>query len=232
MSQFLLAEAATEPLGGLAGWAVDLMDVLGGPGAALVVGADNLFPPIPSELVLPLAGFSASQGTFSLAAALIWTTLGSVAGAIIVYLLGAWLGRERTRKVIAKIPLMKVRDFDRSEAWFAKHGTKAVFLGRMIPLFRSVISLPAGVERMNIAKFLLLTTLGSLIWNTIFVMAGYGLGVNWHKVSDYADIFQKIVIVAVAIAVALFVVVRLKNRKHAGRDQDATQIIPPVDRRG
>ncbi|SDD36365.1 DedA family protein [Actinokineospora iranica] len=226
MTHFLLAEGTAEPVGGLAGWAVEVMDSLGGPGAAIVVGADNLFPPIPSELVLPLAGFSASRGTFSIVEALAWTTAGSVVGAIIVYLLGAWLGRERTRALIARIPLMKVSDFDRSEAWFAKYGTKAVFLGRMVPLFRSVISLPAGVERMHVGKFLLLTTLGSLIWNTIFVSAGYALGANWHLVSDYADIFQKIVIVAVAVAVALFVVVRLRNRGRRGVDPEATQVIP------
>jgi membrane protein DedA with SNARE-associated domain len=212
MKQFLLAERAAEPVGGLAGWAVNLMDSLGGLGAALVVGADNLFPPLPSELVLPLAGFSASRGTFSIAEALAWTTAGSVIGAIIVYLLGALLRRDRTRALIARVPLMKVSDFDRSEAWFTKHGAKAVFLGRMVPLFRSVISLPAGIERMNVTKFLLLTTAGSLIWNTIFVTAGYVLGVNWYLVHDYADIFQKIVIAAVAIAITLFIVVRLRNR--------------------
>jgi membrane protein DedA with SNARE-associated domain len=225
MKQFLLAERAAEPVGGLAGWAVNLMDSLGGLGAALVVGADNLFPPLPSELVLPLAGFSASRGTFSIAEALAWTTAGSVIGAIIVYLLGALLRRDRTRALIARVPLMKVSDFDRSEAWFTKHGAKAVFLGRMVPLFRSVISLPAGIERMNVTKFLLLTTAGSLIWNTIFVTAGYVLGVNWNLVHDYADIFQKIVIAAVAIAITLFIVVRLRNRSEQQVDPKTAQDI-------
>ena len=136
----------------LAEWAVDLMETLGGVGAAVVVGLDNLFPPIPSELVLPLAGFSASKGVFSLPAALFWTTLGSVAGAIIVYFAGMLLGRDRTRRLVARIPLVKVTDFDKTEAWFTHHGTKAVFLGRMVPLFRSFISLPAGVERMNLPR--------------------------------------------------------------------------------
>ncbi|WP_424188101.1 DedA family protein [Actinokineospora sp. G85] len=206
------AENAPPQLDGIAGWAVGLMETLGGPGAALVVGADNLFPPIPSELVLPLAGFTASQGSFSLAEALIWTTVGSVAGAVVVYLLGALLGRERTRALVARVPLMKATDFDRAETWFAKHGDKAVFLGRMVPLFRSVISLPAGVERMGWAKFIGLTTLGSLIWNTVFVMGGWYLGANWHLVDDYAGVFQKVVIAAVLMAVGLFVVVRLRSR--------------------
>lgn len=212
MSDVSIARGS-EQLDGLAGWAVGVMDALGGPGAAVVVGADNLFPPIPSELVLPLAGFSASQGVFTFGAALFWTTLGSVLGAIIVYAVGALIGRERTRALVARIPLIKASDFDRSEAWFAKHGSKAVFLGRMVPLFRSFISLPAGIERMGMVKFLVLTTLGSLIWNTIFVTAGYQLGENWHLVDEYAGVFQKIVIVSVAIAFASFVVVRLRSRR-------------------
>ncbi|OXM53908.1 DedA family protein [Amycolatopsis alba] len=213
----LLAQAASEPMGGLAGWAVSLMDSLGGPGAAIIVGLDNLFPPIPSELVLPLAGFSASQGTFTLLEALVWTTFGSVAGAIIVYYLGLLLGRDRTRRLMAKIPLVKASDFDKTEAWFQKHGTKAVFFGRMVPIFRSLISLPAGIERMPFWRFLTLTTLGSLIWNTVFVLAGYVLGESWHLVEEYAGFFQYFVIAAVAIALALFVVSRLreKNRTNA-----------------
>lgn len=213
----LLAQTASESMGGLAGWAVSLMDALGGPGAAIIVGLDNLFPPIPSELVLPLAGFSASQGTFTLVEALVWTTFGSVAGAIIVYYLGLLLGRDRTRRWMAKIPLVKTSDFDKTEAWFQKHGTKAVFFGRMVPIFRSLISLPAGIERMPFWRFLALTTLGSLIWNTVFVLAGYGLGESWHLVEEYAGFFQYFVIAAVAIAVTLFVVNRLreKNRTNA-----------------
>jgi membrane protein DedA with SNARE-associated domain len=212
---FLMIQAATESPGGLAGLAVDLMDRLGGPGAALLVGLDNVFPPIPSELVLPLAGFSASQGTMSLFMALFWTTLGSVAGALLTYYLGVWLGRDRVRALIARTPLMKGSDFDRTERWFAKHGTKAVFFGRMVPLFRSFISLPAGVERMAMWQFLLLTTLGSLIWNSIFVIAGYQLGANWHVVDQYAGVFQKVVIGLVAAAVVVFVVVRVRGRKRS-----------------
>ena len=151
-----MSVASHEPVGGLAGWAVDVMDALGGPGAALIVGLDNLFPPIPSEIVLPLAGFSASQGVFTLPEALFWTTVGSVAGAVVVYLAGVLLGRDRTRRLVARIPLVRLSDFDRTEQWFARHGTKAVFLGRMVPLFRSFISLPAGIERMGFTRFLAL----------------------------------------------------------------------------
>lgn len=205
--------AAAEQPGGIAGLAVDIMETLGGPGAALLVGLDNIFPPVPSELVLPLAGFAASQGTMSLFMALFWTTLGSVAGAMLTYWLGAWLGRDRVRDLFIRLPLMKESDFDRTERWFAKHGRKAVFFGRMVPLFRSLISLPAGIERMPVWQFLSLTTLGSLIWNSAFVLAGYLLGANWQVVDQYAGIFQKVVIGLVVVAIVVFVAKRLRERK-------------------
>ncbi|MEY7974098.1 DedA family protein [Saccharomonospora xinjiangensis] len=211
----LVAQADTTELGGLAGWTVDLMDALGGPGAAVAVGLDNLFPPIPSELILPLAGFTAAQGRFSLLEALLWTTAGSVIGAVIVYLVGYFFGRERTRKLITMLPLVKGSDFDHAERWFAKHGTKAVFFGRMVPLVRSFISVPAGIERMPFWLFLSLTTLGSLLWNSIFVVAGYFLGANWHVVDEYAGIFQYVVIGAIVIALAVFVTKRIRERRNA-----------------
>lgn len=207
--------AIDEPLGGVAGWAVGLMDDLGGVGAAIVVGLDNVFPPVPSEVVLPLAGYSASQGVFTLPEALFWTTLGSVLGAVVVYYAGALLGRQRTRQLVSKIPLVDVSDFDRIERWFERHGTKAVFFGRMVPLFRSFISLPAGIERMNLAAFLALTTAGSLIWNTIFVVFGYRLGEDWHLVDKYAGTLQKVVVGGVIAAVVGFVVVRVRSRRNA-----------------
>jgi membrane protein DedA with SNARE-associated domain len=211
--------APAEPVDGIAGLAVDLMDRLGGPGAALLVGLDNVFPPMPSELVLPLAGFAASQGTMTLVSAVIWTTVGSAAGAMLTYWLGAWLGRERTRALIIRAPLLKASDFDRTERWFQRHGTKAVFFGRMVPLFRSLISLPAGVERMPVWKFLALTTAGSLIWNSGFVLAGYLLGANWQVVDQYAGTFQKIVIGLVVLAVVVFVVRRVRERRREKAEQ-------------
>ncbi|CAN5227640.1 hypothetical protein BH09ACT10_BH09ACT10_13260 [soil metagenome] len=201
------------PVDGLAGWTVDLMDKLGLWGAAIAVGLDNVFPPIPSEIILPLAGFAASQGTFSLAGALIATTAGSVIGAMLLYYLGYFFGRDRLRAIIDKTPLLKISDLDRTEAWFAKHGAQAVFFGRMVPIFRSVISIPAGVERMNPLKFLALTLAGSAIWNSIFVVTGYHLGANWNDVEPYASAFQKMVIIVVLVAIVLFVVVRLRGAR-------------------
>lgn len=208
---------ATEAMTGIAGWAVDVMNALGGPGAAILVGLDNIFPPIPSELILPLAGFAASQGTFSLLAALLWTTLGSVIGAVVMYYAGMLFGRDRTRVLLTKIPLIKASDFDRSEAWFARHGMKAVFFGRMVPLFRSMISLPAGIERMPMGRFLALTSLGSLIWNSIFVVSGYTLGQNWQLIQDYSGVLKKVVLGGIVVVTAAFIVTRLRNRTAAAR---------------
>ncbi|KAD3436318.1 DedA family protein [Arthrobacter yangruifuii] len=214
--------ASDEPsaLGGVADWAVGMMETIGAPGAGLAIALENLFPPLPSEIILPLAGFTASQGNFSIAAALFWTTLGSVVGALALYGLGAWLGRDRTRRLVAKVPLVDLEDVDKVEAWFGRHGNKAVFFGRMIPLFRSLISIPAGIERMSLWTFTALTTAGSLIWNTIFIVAGYYLGESWHIVEEYAGVFQKIVIVAVVVAAVWFVTskVRSARRKRAALD--------------
>lgn len=208
----MLIAAGDVPHDGLAGWAVGLMEQLGLVGVGIAVALDNFFPPLPSEIVLPLAGFTASRGEFSLIGALVATTLGSVLGALVLYYVGFIFGRDRVRAVIDKMPLVSLNDVDRTEAWFARHGTKAVFFGRMVPIFRSVISIPAGVERMPVLTFTVLTTTGSLIWNSIFVVAGYQLGENWAAVEPYAEGFQRIVIVAVVVAVVAFVVVRLRSR--------------------
>jgi membrane protein DedA with SNARE-associated domain len=205
----LVQLAADADPGGIAGWAIRIMETLGAPGAGVAVALENLFPPIPSEVILPLAGFTASQGDMSLVAAIVWTTLGSVVGALVLYWIGALIGRDRLRALAARVPLVKVSDIDRTEAWFAKHGRKTVFFGRMVPLFRSFVSIPAGIERMPMATFLLLTTLGSLIWNTVFVMAGYLLGENRRIIEDYAGTYQNAVLAVGALVVAAFVVVRL-----------------------
>ncbi|MEU6109983.1 DedA family protein [Streptomyces albidoflavus] len=190
-------------------WITGLMESLGAPGAGIAIALENLFPPIPSEVILPLAGFTAATGQMNLVAVLIWTTVGSVVGALALYWVGALLGRDRTVAIAAKIPLLKVADIEKTEAWFNKHGTKAVFFGRMLPIFRSLISVPAGIERMPLPIFLGLTTLGSAIWNTLFVMAGYLLGDNWESVTEYVSVYSKVVLAVAALAVLIFLGVRV-----------------------
>ncbi|WP_199849592.1 DedA family protein [Blastococcus sp. Marseille-P5729] len=218
MSVTVLAQSSSE-LGGIAGWAVDLMEKLGGLGAGLAIALENLFPPLPSEVILPLAGFTASQGKMSLVGALLWTTAGSVVGAAILYWLGVLLGRDRLRAIVDKMPLVSLADVDKTEAWFDRHGKKAVFFGRMIPIFRSLISIPAGIQKMSFGVFVLLTTAGSAIWNTIFVLAGYFLGSNWDKVEVYAGYFQYVVIAVVAVLLIWWLVRRIQDirrRRAAG----------------
>ncbi|GAA2460317.1 DedA family protein [Streptomyces glaucus] len=204
-----------EPADGIAGWAADLVDTMGGPGAGLAIALENLFPPLPSEVILPLTGFAAGQGVLTLTSALFWTTLGSVAGAVVLYWIGMLFGRDRVHAVWARLPLVKASDLERTEQWFARHGTKAVFLGRMVPVFRSLVSVPAGVERMPLPVFVMLTTLGSLIWNSVLVLAGYWLGDQWEAVETYVGILSKAVLVLAAVAAAACVAVRLRSRNRA-----------------
>ncbi|WP_327092625.1 DedA family protein [Nonomuraea sp. NBC_01738] len=201
-------------------WLVGLMETLGAPGAGIAIALENLFPPLPSEVILPLSGFTASRGEMDLVDVLIWTTLGSVIGALALYGVGAMLGRERTLAIAAKLPLIKVSDIEKTEVWFERHGRKTVFFGRMIPIFRSLISVPAGVQRMPLLTFTLLTTAGSAIWNTLFVLAGYYLGENWSLVEAYVGIGTKVVIALVALVAVVFIGVRLAERskaKHGSR---------------
>ncbi|GAB2461352.1 DedA family protein [Jatrophihabitans fulvus] len=210
--------SASDP-GGIVGWALSVMETVGAPGAGLVVGLENLFPPIPSEAVLPLAGFAAGQGRFSVLEAIVWTTAGSTAGAVLLHLLGAWLGLERLRRIADRIPLLSATDIDKADAAFERHGSAYVFFGRMVPLVRSMISIPAGVSRMPLPRFVLLTALGSGIWNTAFVLAGYGLGDQWHRIEPYAGTISKAVLVALVVAVVVWVVRRVRARRAADDDE-------------
>ncbi|MGW9119999.1 DedA family protein [Streptomyces sp. NPDC055663] len=202
---------AKEPAGGVAGWAAGLVDTMGGPGAGLAIALENLFPPLPSEVILPLTGFAAGQGVITLASALWWTTLGSVVGAVALYWIGTLFGRDRMHAIWARLPLVRGSDLERTEQWFARHGTKAVLLGRMVPIFRSLISVPAGVERMPLPLFVTLTAVGSLVWNSVLVMAGYWLGDRWDLVETYVGVLSKAVLVLVLLAVAGYVIVRLRS---------------------
>lgn len=209
--------ADSEALTGVAGWAVGLMDAIGAPGAAVAIAAENLFPPIPSEIILPLAGFAASQGSFSIFEAILWTTIGSVSGALMLYLLGRLLGHERLSRIAARMPLVRASDIDKTTAWFAKHGWKTVLFGRFLPIFRSLISIPAGVEKMPVPLFLGLTAVGSAIWNTIFIMVGVTLGLNFHVIEPYMDTLQWVVIGAVVLVIVIWVVRRMLLNRAEGK---------------
>ena len=181
-------------------WVIELMKDIGGPGIALGIFLENVFPPIPSEVILPLAGFTAAQGRYSIVEAVLWATFGSVAGALLLYGIGAALGIDRLKVIAHRMPLVDVADIDKADAWFTKHGPKAVFLGRFVPGIRSIISIPAGIDRMPVAKFLGYTTAGSLIWNSLFVWIGFQLGDRYHLVEQYMDPISKVVYVLIVLA--------------------------------
>ncbi len=168
---------------------------------------------------MPLAGFSAGTGAgFTLLGAILWCTAGSLVGAFALYALGALLGRERTRKILGALPLVNPNDVVRTEAFFDKHGSWTVFFGRMIPIFRSLISLPAGVTRMNLVKFTVLTGAGSLIWNSLLIYAGYALGANWHVVEDYVGVLSKVVIALVIVGLGTWIILRIRRNRTPGGD--------------
>lgn len=202
-------------------WAISVMETLGVVGAALLVAIESLFPPIPSELILPLAGFTASRGSFDLVSVIIATTIGSVAGALLLYGLGFWIGAERLARIADRIPLMSGADVEKAMAWFHRFGPIAVLLGRFVPIVRSLISIPAGVDRMRLWLFLLLTTIGSGIWNTLFVVLGFVLGENWVVVEDIASRYSRaVLVIAIVVLVALIAwrIVLVVRRRRAERD--------------
>lgn len=218
--------AAAPGGGGLAGWATELMAAFGAPGAGVIVALENVFPPIPSEVILPLAGFAAGRGEFSVLSAIAWTTGGSVVGAVALYLVGMLAPGHRVRQALSRIPMVHLEDVRRAEGWFDRHGRWAVFLGRMVPGVRSLVSLPAGSRRMPWWEFGLLTALGSLVWNTVFVYGGYALGTRWYLVEQYSGVFQVVVLVALAALVVLMLVKRYRRHRRTVRAMNApTELI-------
>lgn len=201
-------------------WVLGIMDSVGGPGIALAIFLENVFPPIPSEVVLPLAGFTAATGRYTAVEAVLWATLGSVTGALLLYGVGAVVGMDRLRLVARRMPLVDVADVDKADAWFSRHGRKAVFLGRLIPGVRSLISIPAGVDRMPLSSFLLMTTAGSLLWNTALIAAGYALGSRYHLVEQYVDPISKVVYVLIVLAVVGWVIYLVRRSRRRNHDPD------------
>jgi membrane protein DedA with SNARE-associated domain len=200
-------------LSGLAGWVLDVIQAMGAVGVAALVALENLFPPLPSEVILPLAGFLAGQGKLSLAAVLVAATIGSVVGALVLYWAGAALGRERLRRIAERTPLMDADDVDRAQGWFDRHGRTAVLAGRLVPGVRSLISIPAGVSRMPLLPFLAYTTLGSAAYNAVLVLLGHQLGSRWTSVEKYSDPINYGVYALIALGIVVAVLRRAKHRR-------------------
>lgn len=207
-----MASSDVDQLTGLAGVAADVMTALGEVGVGVLVALENLFPPIPSEVVLPLAGFLASQGRMDLLLVVVAATVGSVLGAVALYEVGTRVGRTRMYRWVDRLPLMDVEDLERAESWFRRHGEVSVLVGRCIPVVRSLISVPAGVADMPRVRFLLLTALGSGVWNAVFVGAGYALGAQFEQVEEYSSWFNYAIYAAIMVLLALGVRRALRRR--------------------
>jgi len=216
-------------LGDLANWVQDVINQFGYFGVALLVVIENVFPPIPSEIVLPFAGFVAQQSASAVNATadaaqsdttvvgmMIAATVGSVVGALILYFVSAAIGPERLRGFVERFGKwfgVKSSDLVRAEEWFDRRSVVAVLVGRCVPLIRSIVSIPAGFRRMKLTSFVVLTAIGSAVWNIALIGAGAVLGDQWERVGEYVGVFQWLVIAAILVLLVRFVVSRLKKRR-------------------
>ena len=204
-------------LGDIGQFVLGVIEALGYVGLALLLIAENLFPPIPSEVVLPLAGFLVGRGDLNLWGAVFAATFGSVAGALILYGLGRWGGRRLVLR-FGKWLRVDEEGLKRAEGWFRSYGGDWVVLGaRIVPVARSIVSIPAGTAKMPLPRFLILTTIGSAAWNGILIGAGVALGANWQVVQNWVGSYSNVVLIAAAVAVAAFLVWRHFRREGRGK---------------
>ena len=203
-------------LTGILGWAERVMTALGEWGVGLLVLIETVFPPLPSEVVLPLAGFLSSQDQMSIPVVLLTSTLGAYLGALGLYGLGAASGQERSIRLLSKLPLVDRDDFERTDRWFARHGKASVFFGRLIPGVRSLISLPAGASRMSLGTFSLFTLAGSATWNSVLIGLGAALGTQ-HALVERYSMFINYAVYAVLAALVVWLIVRRLRRNRSVR---------------
>jgi membrane protein DedA with SNARE-associated domain len=174
----------------MAKWTMNVISSTGYLGIVLLMFLENVFPPIPSEVIMPLAGYMVAQAKLSLMGIIIAGTVGSVLGALPLYYIGRLVGEERLKELTDKHGrwlTVSRKDIERAKRWFEKHGALAVFICRLVPGIRSLISIPAGIRRMNLASFLAYTTIGAAMWTALLAYLGYVLGSNFRKVDEYLD---------------------------------------------
>jgi len=190
----------------LTDFSLNLISNAGYPGIVAAMALENVFPPIPSEMVMPFAGFLVTQGKFQTPSAIAAGVLGSVLGALILYAVGASLSGEKFRQLLAKYGkfiLVSTKDLDSAEQFFARRGDGAVLLARVIPIIRSLISVPAGFAKMGMGKFLVLTALGTTVWTTLLTYAGIILGENWEQVAPAIKQYEHLVL-GIILALGIF----------------------------
>ncbi|WP_413377480.1 DedA family protein [Alkalihalobacillus sp. 1P02AB] len=196
-------------------WIISVMEQLGYIGIMVLIALENLFPPIPSEVILTFGGFMTTQSDMTLIAVIFFATIGSTLGAVILYSIGSLLGLKKMEELVEKyghiIRLTKI-DLYRSYDWFDRYGPWTVFLCRLLPLIRSLISIPAGMAKMNLSLFILLSALGSLIWNTIIINIGAQVGESWDSVLVYMNAYSKIVYIIIASLIAFSLILFIRRR--------------------
>lgn len=189
---------------------ISLMGQFGYFGVFFLIALENVFPPIPSEVILLFGGFMTTYTSLNIALMVVAATLGSLLGAIVLYYIGKILNKERLKKIVSgkvgKVLRLKEKDIDMADHWFDTKGNKTVFFCRFIPIVRSLISIPAGMSEMPMAKFLLYTTIGSAIWNTVLIVIGNRVGENWESILGVFDQYSHIVLILLILIFVLFIV--------------------------
>lgn len=189
-------------------------------GVFFLILIENVFPPIPSEVILLISGFFSSYTSLSVFYMILASTLGSFLGAIILYYIGKIFNKERLKKIVngrlGKILFLKEKDIDKADEWFDNKGNKSVFFCRFVPIVRSIISIPAGMSEMPMGKFIIYTICGSMIWNTVLICLGFRLGSNWEYVLTILDKYQMLVIVILVIIFG-YVIIKFYRKKRKSK---------------
>ena len=196
---------------------LSIMDAYGYLGVFLLIMIENVFPPIPSEVILLFGGFMTTYSKLSIVGMIVASTLGSLFGAIILYYIGKIFNNDRLKKIISgklgKILRLKASDIDKADSWFDNKGNKTVFFCRFVPLMRSLISIPAGMSEMPILKFIIYTVVGSLIWNAVLIIVGSIVGENWTSILNILDTYSHVVVILLAIIFIVGIYIFYKKRK-------------------
>ncbi|WP_347318522.1 DedA family protein [Rossellomorea sp. RS05] len=188
-------------------WIIESMEQYGYLGIFLLVALENIFPPIPSEIILTFGGFMTTTSSMTIPGVILASTAGSVAGAIILYGIGVLLSKDKLERIVDRwghILRVKKEDIRKAHRWFELYGYRVVLLGRMVPLIRSLISIPAGVAKMKFIYFLLFTLIGTLIWNTVLVWVGSAVGDSWESIVQYMDVYSYVAYVLIALVLIYF----------------------------
>ncbi|ASV66809.1 DedA family protein [Cytobacillus kochii] len=196
-------------------WITSVMEQFGYVGIFLLIMLENIFPPIPSEVILTFGGFMTTTTNLSVAGVVVASTLGSVGGAVVLYGVGLLIDIRKVERIVERwghILRLTKKDIHKANGWFSTYGKWTVFFCRFIPLIRSLISLPAGMAHMNFLVFLILTTAGTLIWNIVLVLIGAAVGESWESVVGYMDMYSYIVYGAIALVFIVIVMIFLKER--------------------